>query len=47
MTDVFGYPQVAWVGTLSFFRHLHSSNSSIPFCHTFVTLHGAHLRREP
>jgi hypothetical protein len=31
-------------GTLSFSSHLHSGNSSIPFCHTFVTLHEAHLR---
>jgi hypothetical protein len=30
--------------TLSPFRHLHSGNSPIPFCHTFVTLLAAHLR---
>jgi hypothetical protein len=31
-------------GTLSLSSHLHSGNSPIPFCHTFVTLHEAHLR---
>jgi hypothetical protein len=31
-------------GTPSVPRHLHSGNSAIPCCHTFVTLLGAHLR---
>lgn len=37
-------PRVDGRGTPSFFRHLHSGNSAIPCCHTFVTLLGAHLR---
>ena len=44
MTGRGGIPQVAREGTLSLFRHLHSGNSPIPFCHTFVTLLAAHLR---
>ena len=44
MTGRDGNPQVAMRGTLSLFRHLHSGNSPIPFCHTFVTLAAAHLR---
>ena len=44
MTRRGGNPQGAGKGTFLFFRHLHSGNSAIPCCHTFVTLLGAHLR---
>jgi hypothetical protein len=44
MTERLASQRVNGRGTPSFFRHLHSGNSAIPCCHTFVTLLGAHLR---
>jgi hypothetical protein len=44
MTGRWGSQRVNGEDTPSFFRHLHSGNSAIAFCHTFVTLLGAHLR---
>jgi hypothetical protein len=44
MTGELESQRVGGEGTPSFFRHLHSGNSAIPFCHTFVTLLAAHLR---